>query len=112
MTEPLASSDPGTQKRSSTRIVQAVPVTVTGVDALGQPFKERTTTTMVNCHGCKYQSKHYVPKNSVVSLEIPRKDAGALPRVVQGHVAWVLRPRMWTGRFNTRRIPPVICGPR
>ncbi len=72
MVDSLPSEDPGAQKRRSTRIVQAVPITVTGVDALGQPFKERTTTVMVNCHGCKYQSKHYVPKNSTVTLEIPR----------------------------------------
>ena len=93
MTEPLASNDPGTQKRRSTRIVQAVPLTVTGVDALGQPFKERTTTVMVNCHGCKYQSKHYVPKNSIVTLEIPRQQPGLPPRSVQGRVIWVQRPR-------------------
>ena len=93
MTEPLASSDPGTQKRRSTRIVQAVPLTVTGVDALGQPFKERTTTVMVNCHGCKYQSKHYVPKNSMVTLDIPRQQPGLPPRSVQGRVVWVQRPR-------------------
>ena len=93
MTEPLASNDPGTQKRRSTRIVQAVPLTVTGVDALGQPFKERTTTVMVNCHGCKYQSKHYVPKNSMVTLDIPRQQPGLPPRSVQGRVVWVQRPR-------------------
>ena len=93
MTEPLASSDPGTQKRRSTRIVQAVPLTVTGVDALGQPFKERTTTVMVNCHGCKYQSKHYVPRNSMVTLDIPRQQPGLPPRSVQGRVVWVQRPR-------------------
>jgi hypothetical protein len=89
----LPSSDPGTQKRRSTRIVQAVPITVSGVDALGQPFKERTTTVMVNCHGCKYQSKHYVPKNSIVTLEIPRMEPGVPPRIVPGHVVWVQRPR-------------------
>ena len=89
----LPSSDPGTQKRRSTRIVQAVPITVSGVDALGQPFKERTTTVMVNCHGCKYQSKHYVPKNSIVTLEIPRMEPAFPPRIVPGHVVWVQRPR-------------------
>jgi hypothetical protein len=93
VTEPLATADPGTQKRRSTRIVQAVPLTVTGVDALGQPFKERTTTVMVNCHGCKYQSKHYVPKNSIVTLDIPRSQPGLPPRSVQGRVVWVQRPR-------------------
>ncbi len=93
MIEPLFSADAGTQKRRSTRIVQAVPVTVTGVDALGQPFKERTTTVMVNCHGCKYQSKHYVPKNSTITLEIPRVEPGLPPRTALGRVVWVQRPR-------------------
>ncbi|HEY2108503.1 MAG TPA: PilZ domain-containing protein [Candidatus Acidoferrales bacterium] len=93
MTESALSNDPGTQKRRSTRIVQAVPLTVTGVDALGQPFKERTTTVMVNCHGCKYQSKHYVPKNSIVTLDIPTPEPGRPPHSVQGRVVWVQRPR-------------------
>ncbi len=93
MTESLPSADPGTQKRRSTRIVQAVPITVTGVDALGQPFKERTTTVMVNCHGCKYQSKHYVPKNSIITLEVPRPEHSLPPHNIQGRVVWVQRPR-------------------
>jgi len=92
VTDSAASFDPDAQKRRSTRIVQAVPITVTGVDALGQPFKERTTTVMVNCHGCKYQSKHYVPKNSMVTLEVPRPEAGQ-KRTTQGRVVWVQRPR-------------------
>jgi hypothetical protein len=93
VTESLPSSDPGTQKRRSTRIVQAIPITVSGTDALGQPFKERTTTVMVNCHGCKYQSKHYVPKNSIVKLDIPQPEAGSKPRSAEGRVIWVQRPR-------------------
>jgi len=93
VTESLPMDDPGTQKRRSTRIVQAVPITVTGVDALGQPFKERTTTVMVNCHGCKYQSKHYVPKNSIVTLDIPRPEPSMPPHSVKGRVVWVQRPR-------------------
>lgn len=93
MADPLASNDPGAQKRRSTRIVQAVPITVTGVDALGQPFKERTTTTAVNCHGCKYQSKHYVPKNATVTLDIPRPEHSLPPRKVSGRVIWVQRPK-------------------
>ena len=95
MSDPsLISGDPGgEQKRRSTRIAQAVPITVVGVDALGQPFKERTTTVTVNCHGCKYQSKHYVPKTSVVTLEISRPESGLPPRLVTGRVIWVQRPR-------------------
>jgi len=85
--------DPGSAKRRSTRVVQAVPIIVSGADALGQSFKERTSTVMVNCHGCKYQSKHYVPKNSWVSLEIPRQEVSAPMFVVRGRVVWVQRPR-------------------
>ena len=93
MSESSLSNDPVPQKRRSTRIVQAVPITVSGTDALGQPFKERTTTVMVNCHGCKYQSKHYVPKNSMVNLEVPRLEPGSKARQIQGRVVWVQRPR-------------------
>jgi len=93
VSESSLSNDPVPQKRRSTRIVQAVPITVSGTDALGQPFKERTTTVMVNCHGCKYQSKHYVPKNSMVNLEVPRPEAGAKALQIQGRVVWVQRPR-------------------
>jgi len=91
--DPLESDEAIPQKRRSTRIVQAVPVSVTGVDALGQPFKERTTTVMINCHGCKYQSKHYVPKNSTITIDIPRPEPGQPPRTLQGRVVWVQRPR-------------------
>jgi len=81
------------RKRRSTRIVQAVPLMVTGVDALGRPFTERTSTLIINCHGCRYQSKHYVLKNMWVSLEVPHSEAGQPPRSVRGRVAWIQRPR-------------------
>src|SRR5882757_8913729 len=81
------------RKRRSTRIVQAVPLVVTGVDALGRPFVERTSSLIINCHGCRYQSKHYVLKNMWVTLEIPNPEAGQPPRQVRGRVAWIQRPR-------------------
>jgi hypothetical protein len=81
------------RKRRSTRIVQAVPLQVAGVDALGRPFMERTSSLILNCHGCRYQSKHYVLKNMWVKLEVPHPDAGQPPRTVRGRVAWIQRPR-------------------
>ena len=81
------------QKRRSTRIVQAVPLTVTGVDALGRPFQERTSTLIVNCHGARYQSKHYVLKNMWVTLEVPHNEPGRQPRSVRARVTWIQRPR-------------------
>src|ERR1700756_415410 len=81
------------RKRRSSRIVQAVPLAVKGVDALGRPFVERTSSLIINCHGCRYQSKHYVLKNMWVTLEIPHAEAGQPPRTVRGRVAWIQRPR-------------------
>src|SRR5579884_1423759 len=87
--------NPGAElrKRRSTRIVQAVPLTVTGVDALGRPFQERTSTLIINCHGCRYQSKHYVLKNMWVTLEVPHPEPGRPPRTVRARVMWIQRPR-------------------
>src|SRR5438093_13712983 len=66
-------------KRRTTRIVQAIPLTVSGVDALGRPFQERTSSLIINCHGCRYQSKHYVLKNMWVTMEIPHPKRDSLP---------------------------------
>lgn len=85
--------EPEAKKRRSTRIVQAVPLTVTGVDALGRPFQERTSTLIINCHGCRYQSKHYVLKNMWVTFEVPHPEAGREPRSVRARVTWIQRPR-------------------
>ena len=92
-TEGAANTNTELRKRRSTRIVQAVPLQVTGVDALGRPFAERTSTLIINCHGCRYQSKHYVLKNMWVNLEVPHPEQGHPPRRVRGKVAWIQRPR-------------------
>jgi hypothetical protein len=89
---PSAAANPGLDKRRSTRVVQAMPIKVHGVDALSEPFTERTSTVMVSCHGCKYQSRHYVPKGSIVTVEIPRRSSSAPARIITGNVIWVQRP--------------------
>lgn len=93
MADSAADAKVDAQKRRSTRISQAVPITVTGVDALGRPFQERTSTVVVNCHGCRYQSKHYVLKNMWVTLEVPRSEAHRGTLSVRARVTWIQRPR-------------------
>src|SRR6266852_59141 len=93
MAETNLHSEQEPKKRRTKRIIQAVPLTVTGVDALGRPVKERTSTLTINCQGCRYQSKHYVLKNMWVSLEVPHNEAGHPPRTVRGRVTWIQRPR-------------------
>src|ERR1700675_959217 len=89
----VASATAELRKRRSTRIVQAVPLTVAGVDALGRTFTERTSTVIINCHGCRYHSKHYVLKNMWVTLEVPHSEPGHAPRSVRARVTWIQRPR-------------------
>ena len=93
MPESVPTNEPDISKRRSTRIVQAVPLTVVGVDALGRPFSERTSTLIINCHGCRYQSKHYVLKNMWVTFEVPHQEAGHPARTVRARVMWIQRPR-------------------
>jgi hypothetical protein len=75
------------------RLTRAIPLTVTSTDFVGQPFKELTTSITVNRYGCTYQSKHYVPKNATVTLEVAQPGSASPARHIQGRVAWVQRPR-------------------
>ena len=86
-----------------------MPLIVRGIDLLGQPFEERTTTLAFNFHGCRYTSKHHLPRNTWVTLELPQglaqgaaqanagTNAGADARgnsrtSLRARVAWVQRP--------------------
>src|SRR6202521_1152309 len=93
VSEGVTSASTELRKRRSTRVGQAVPLVVAGVDALGRPFVERTSSLIINCHGCRFQSKHYVLKNMWVSLEVPHPETGRPPRTVRGRGAWIQRPR-------------------
>jgi hypothetical protein len=77
------------QRRRSERISKSLPLIVRGIDLLGQPFEERSSTLAVNLHGCRYVSKHHLPKNTWVTLEVPEE---ARRRHVRARVAWIQRP--------------------
>jgi hypothetical protein len=85
----MDSNQPSTQRRRSERIPESVPLIVRGIDLLGQPFEERTSTLAINLQGCRYSSKHHLPRNSWVTLEVPR--SGEM-RNVRARVAWIQRP--------------------
>jgi hypothetical protein len=89
------SKEPGAEKRRSTRLAKSVPIKINGTDALGQPFHESTLTVMIDCYGCKYQSKHYAPKGSTVSVEVRRLEPPRPSLVVKARVVWVQRPKTY-----------------
>jgi hypothetical protein len=98
--ETAPNGDAGAEKRRSARLLYAVPIVVTGTDALGQTFRETTATVTVSCTGCKYQSTHYVPKNSALSIEIKRTTYPKSSRLLQARVVWVQRPSNYRDRFH------------
>jgi hypothetical protein len=83
------SNQAGTQRRRSERLSISVPLIVRGIDLLGQPFEERTSTLALNLNGCRYSSKHHLPKNTWVTLELTH---GVQRRNLRARVAWIQRP--------------------
>ena len=86
----VESSHTGTERRRSERVSESLPIVVRGIDLLGQPFEERSSTLNLNLHGCRYASKYHLPKNTWITLEIPH---GAERENVRARVAWIQRPR-------------------
>ena|GEM_PF-5870115 len=66
---------------------------VTGVDAQGHVFRERTTVLSLDGRACKYKSKFEVQVDSWVLLDIDYSKASQEPSRVQGQVKSVLPPR-------------------
>ncbi|MFZ0882332.1 MAG: hypothetical protein WAN14_02965 [Candidatus Acidiferrales bacterium] len=95
MSDSARSKEPGAEKRRSTRLAKSVPIKINGTDALGQSFQESALTVMIDCYGCKYQSTHYAPKGSTVSVEVRRLEPPRPSRVVQARVVWVQRPKTY-----------------
>ncbi len=102
-------NQPSTDRRRSERLSESLPLIVRGIDLLGQPFEERTTTLAFNLHGCRYTSKHHLPRNTWVTLDLPQGMAqgaaqpnagtnsnagvtGNSRTTLRARVAWVQRP--------------------
>jgi hypothetical protein len=64
------------QKRRSSRIRMAIPVSVKGLDASHEPYREEVTTGRVSAHGCSYQIKHEVLPGEIVVLAIGQPEDG------------------------------------
>lgn len=65
--------------RRSTRLNQAIPLTVMGVDSYRGPYREDVSTVSISAHGCKYESKHDVLTNSWVMLELKPEQTTSRP---------------------------------
>lgn len=95
-----ASTYVGEQRRRSTRLEQTSPVIIRGVDLLGQPFEERTAAQNLSFHGCRYASKHHLPKNTWVTLEVPSSESRREAECVRARVAWIQKPQTQRDLFQ------------
>ena len=88
----------GRAKRRSTRVPAAVFLTVTGIDADGHSFTEKTGTTELSFHGCRYFSTHAVAKGSWLTLqEIPTEEAPDRTHCHRARVASVRKSQRLPG---------------
>src|ERR1017187_10056170 len=85
-------------KRRSARIAQCVFLKIRGIDENRQPFVEDTATLELGFQGCKYFSKHALPTNSWLTLEIPNKQGNSTSQHVRARVVW-LRKSLKLGRL-------------
>jgi len=99
VSEVLRETNPENHRRS-TRVAQALPIIVHGVDAHGRKFKEHTFTVTINCHGCSFQSEHNLLKESKVTLQIPHPIPGIPDRMSRARIAWVKPPRSKDERWS------------
>jgi hypothetical protein len=69
----------GEDARRSTRIERSVPLIIFGQNRLGEPFVERTVSTSLNLHGCRYPSRHDYGVGSWVTMQVVGLDVEPKP---------------------------------
>jgi tetratricopeptide (TPR) repeat protein len=78
----------GAQRRRSTRVQQAMPLTISGSDALNNTFEEQTGTVSINCHGCRFFTRHYLVQDDWLTIEIPARNLHEAAQRLQARIAW------------------------
>ena len=76
----------GEDARRSTRLERSVPLIVFGQNRLGEPFVERTVSTSLNLHGCRYPSRHDYGVGSWVTLQVVGLNVEPKPPAVRARV--------------------------
>src|SRR3981189_3759178 len=76
----------GEEARRSTRIERSIPLIVFGQNRMGEPFVERTVSTSLNLHGCRYPSRHDYGVGSWVRLQVVGLNGLPRPPAVRARV--------------------------
>src|SRR5260370_26715391 len=76
----------GEDARRSTRIERSVPLIIFGQHRRGGPFVERTVSTSLNVHGCRYPSRHDYGVGSWITLQVGGLNVEPKPPAVRARV--------------------------
>jgi hypothetical protein len=79
-------SSEGEEARRSTRIERSVPLIIFGQNRLGEPFVERTVSTSLNLHGCRYPSRHDYGVGAWVTMQVVGLNVEPKPPAVRARV--------------------------
>jgi hypothetical protein len=79
-------SSEGEEARRSTRIERSVPLIIFGQNRLGEPFVERTVSTSINLHGCRYPSRHDYGVGSWITLQVVGLNVEPKPPAMRARV--------------------------
>ncbi|MGH9679248.1 MAG: hypothetical protein ACRD4Y_04800, partial [Candidatus Acidiferrales bacterium] len=84
--------------RRSSRIERSLPVKLIWIGQKTESLQEETATLSISCHGCRSFTRHYLVKNSRISVYIiDNKEDTAEPAIHQfGRVAWVRKSQRMT----------------
>jgi hypothetical protein len=74
------------ESRRSTRMERSVPLIVFGQNTVGEPFVERTVSTSVNLHGCRYPSRHEYGVGTWVTLQVVGLNVEPPPPAIRARV--------------------------
>jgi len=77
--------------RRSTRVLQAIPLSVSGLSSVGNPFLELTSAVAVNYHGCLYRSRYDNRPGAWVTLQASNATDGTA-QPVRAQVRFVRLP--------------------
>jgi len=84
----------GEDARRSTRIERSVPLIVFGQNRMGEPFVERTVSTSLNLHGCRYPRGTTTALASWVTLQVVGLSVEPKPRRCARECGQSTRPRV------------------
>ena len=92
----------GEDARRSTRIDRSIPLIIFGQNRMGEPFVERTVSTSLNLHGCRYPSRHDYGVGTwvtmqVVGLNVEPKPPSMRAKVKSVHVSHSARELQQVG---------------